>query len=138
MGPDGPAWTELYRWWQRAGFAFLRQMLAPIGAPGPALEFARRARRDGLFDTAQLMLEPIEALARDRFSAPAAQALLSAGASHADLPVDATGSTPAALILAMVAQEHGMPVPVGGAGRLAEALGRAVTDAGGTVHTGVR
>jgi phytoene dehydrogenase-like protein len=42
---------------------------------------------------------------------------------------------PAALILAMAAQELGMPVPVGGAGRVAAALVDAVTDAGGVVAT---
>ena len=133
---DAAAWTELYRWWRRTGTAFLRQMLGPVGAPGPALRFAVRARRDGLFDTTQLMLGPIDALARQRFVAPEARALLAAGASHADVPVDSPGSTPAAIILALAAQQLGMPVPVGGAGRLAEALARAVTDAGGTVLTG--
>ena len=48
---------------------------------------------------------------------------------------DAAG-TPAAIALAMVAQSHNMPVPVGGAGRLAEGLVEAVTDAGGRVITG--
>ena len=50
--------------------------------------------------------------------------------------MDQPGSVPAALILAMVAQMQGMPVPVGGAGRLAEALAGAVTDAGGRIRTG--
>ena len=40
------------------------------------------------------------------------------------------------MALAMVAQSHNMPVPVGGAGRLAEGLASAVTDAGGRVLTG--
>jgi len=132
---DGPAWLELVRWWRQVGTAFLRQMLGPVGAPGPALGFARRARKDGLFDTTALLLGPLEALCRDRFCDPAAQALLAAGASHADVPVDHPGSTPAALILALAAQERGMPVPVGGARRVAAALVRAVTDAGGEVRT---
>jgi phytoene dehydrogenase-like protein len=131
---DGPAWLELVRWWDEIGTAFLRQMLGPIGAPGPGLAFARRARREGLFDTTQLLLGPLEALCAERFSHPGAQALLAAGASHADVPVDHPGSTPAAIILALAAQASGMPVPVGGAGRLAEALSRAVTDAGGVVR----
>jgi phytoene dehydrogenase-like protein len=133
---DGPAWTELWRWWTRAGSAFLRQMLAPVGAARPALAFARRARHDGLIDTAQMLLQPVEALARERFVDPVAQVLVAAGASHADLPVDSAGSAPAALILALVAQQLGMPVPVGGAGELAAALVRSVTDAGGAVVTG--
>jgi phytoene dehydrogenase-like protein len=131
---DGPAWTSMYRWWREVGAAFLAQMLRPVGAPGPGLAFARRARRHGLFDTAQLLVGPLEALCTERFSGPAARALLAAGASHADVPVDHPGSTPAAVILAFAAQQLGMPVPVGGAGRLAAALVAAVTDAGGTVE----
>ena len=47
--PDGPAWAELYRWWRQVGTYFLAQMLEPVGAPGPGLAFARRARREGLW-----------------------------------------------------------------------------------------
>jgi len=132
---DGPAWTALYRWWRDVGTFFLAQMLGPVGAPGPGIAFARRARHDGLLDTTQLLLGPLEVLCSERFSDPAARALLAAGASHADVPVDHPGSAPAALILALAAQHLGMPVPVGGAGRLAAALAAAVTDAGGVITT---
>src|SRR5205807_1696089 len=66
----------------------------------------------------------------------ATQVLLAAGISHSDVAVDQPASTPGALALAMVAQDVGMPVPVGGAGRLAEALVAVVEQAGGTVVTG--
>ena len=108
----------------RSARFFLDQMLGPVGAPGPGLAFARRARREGLFDTTQLLVGPLEVLCAERFSDPAARALLAAGASHADVPVDHPGSAPAAIILALAAQQLGMPVPVGGAGRLAAALAR--------------
>ncbi len=133
---DGAAWLEMVRWWRDVGRAFLDQMLRPVGAPRPGLAFARRARREGLFDTTQLLVGPLEVLCRERFADPAAQALLAAGASHADVPVDHPGSAPAAVILALAAQQLGMPVPVGGARRLAAALEGAVTDAGGVVRTG--
>jgi phytoene dehydrogenase-like protein len=132
---DGPAWTSLYRWWRDVGKYFLAQMLRPIGAPGPGLAFARRARKAGLFDTTQLLVGPLEALCSEQFSDPSAQALLAAGASHADVPVDHPGSAPAAIFLAMAAQQLGMPVPVGGARRLAAALAAAVTDADGVIRT---
>ncbi|HTZ07814.1 MAG TPA: NAD(P)/FAD-dependent oxidoreductase [Acidimicrobiales bacterium] len=131
---DGEAWSELYRWWLEVGRAFLRQMLGPVGAPGPALAFAARAWRRGLLDTTRTLLEPLAELAADRFEDGAARALLACGASHADVPVDSPGSVPAALVLALAAQEVGMPVPVGGAGRLAAALVAAVEAAGGVVR----
>ena len=133
---DGEAWLALCRWWGDVGTAFLRQMLGPVGAPGPAVRFGRRALRAGLFDTVRTLVGPLDALCRARLADDAARVLLAAGASHADVGVDVPGSTPAALILAMAAQHVGMPVPVGGAGALAGALVAAVTGAGGEVRTG--
>jgi phytoene dehydrogenase-like protein len=63
--------------------------------------------------------------------------LVAAHATHGDVGVDASGSTPPALLLAMAAQVHGMPVPVGGAVRLAEALVEVAQEAGVVVRTGV-
>jgi len=77
----------------------------------------------------------MDALCAERLADPAARALLAAGVSHADVPVDAPGSVPPALILALAAQHQGMPVPVGGARRLATALVDTVTGAGGKVET---
>src|SRR5438094_795481 len=58
--------------------------------------------------------------------------------AHFDTPVgaaiDQAGSTPMALILAMLAQQYGMPVPVGGAGRLTDGLVALLEEAGGHLH----
>jgi phytoene dehydrogenase-like protein len=133
---DADSWLELCRWWDRVGRLFFGVMLAPIPSLGPTARFLAAAGVADLPGVAKMQVEPMEALARHRFTTPAAQALLASGASHTDVGVDQPGSVPAALILAMVAQTLGMPVPVGGAGRLAEALAGAVTDAGGRIRTG--
>jgi phytoene dehydrogenase-like protein len=132
---DADAWIELCRWWDRVGRRFLDMMLGPIPAPMATARFLAAAGRD-LPGVARMLVEPMEALARHRFGTAAGQVLLAAGSSHTDVGVDQPGSVPAALILAMVGQTLGMPVPVGGAGRLAEALAGAVTDAGGRIRTG--
>jgi phytoene dehydrogenase-like protein len=133
---DADAWLELCRWWEGTGRRFLDVMLGPIGAPMPAARLLASAGPRQLPALARMMVEPMEALARHRFTSPEGQVLLAGGASHTDVGVDQPGSVPAALILAMVAQSVGMPVPVGGAGRLAEALAGAVTDTGGRIWTG--
>jgi phytoene dehydrogenase-like protein len=132
---DGPAWEELCAWWERTGRRILSLLLAPVPSVRPALAALPGAWRDGLFDTVRTQLAPIEAVATERFRHPAARALVAAGASHGDVAVDAPGSTPAALVLAMVAQRLGMPVPTGGAGTLAAALVGAVQESGGAVRT---
>ena len=54
------------------------------------------------------------------------------------LPVDAPGSGAYGWLLAMLGQQHGFPVPVGGAGELAAALARRAESAGATMRTGQR
>lgn len=132
---DAVAWSDLVKWWDRTGVRLLRTMLSPVPSLGATLALARTSGRE-IFDLARLLLVPMEVLARERFSDPAAQALLASGASHADVPVNHPGSVPAALVLAMVAQSRGMPVPVGGSGRLTDALVDALRDRSGDVRTG--
>jgi phytoene dehydrogenase-like protein len=83
-----------------------------------------------------MLLEPVEAWVAQEFATPEARMLFAANATHADVAVDAAGSTPPAMLLAMAAQVHGMPVPVGGAGRLAEAMVQAGAGGGRVVRTG--
>ena len=137
---DGPAWLDLYRWWRAVGTTFF----ARCSAAGPAdPRSARRAapgaaRATGIFDTTQMQLAPLDA------SPGTASSTRRPGPSWRPAPRTPTwpstcpAACPAALILAMVAQQLGMPVPVGGAGRLADALVGAVTEAGGVIRTGPR
>jgi phytoene dehydrogenase-like protein len=131
---DGPAWLDLHRWWTRVGARFLHVALAPLPSARPTLRLLRTAGVRGMLELAKTQLEPVETFARNDFRSAPARALVAAGISHTDLGVDAAGSTPPALILIMLAQQLGMPVPVGGASRLAEALVALVEDAGGTVR----
>ncbi|MGH9017281.1 MAG: phytoene desaturase family protein [Acidimicrobiales bacterium] len=132
---DGAAWTALVDWWRRIGTHLLAVMIAPLPSPAPTAGLVLAARRE-LLDTARMLVAPMGVLATERLVHGSARALLASGASHADVAVDQPGSVPAALILAMVAQHQGMPVPVGGAGLVAGALVDAVVAAGGRVRVG--
>lgn len=135
LGSDGDAWRELYRWWQRAGAAMFTALMTPL--PGP-LTLARGAGSPrGAVQLARTLLEPLEAHAAHLFLGEGARMLLAGHATHADVAVDGAGSTPPALLLAMAAQQHGMPVPVGGAATLALALVQAAESAGAVVRTDV-
>ena len=133
---DGEAWSELAAWWVDVGRRFLDVVLWPPGSVRPTLRLLRAAGLRGAAAMAQMLLAPVDAVAQRRFRSEPARALLASGATHGDLSVATAGSTPAALVLAMAAQDVNMPVPVGGAGRLADALVACVTEAGGTVVTG--
>lgn len=133
---DGEAWAELYRWWEDVARRLLDVVLGPLPSLGSTARLLRATRLRGALELGQLLLTPVDALARRLFRSPAAQALLASGASHADLSVSAAGSTPGALVLALASQQVNMPVPVGGAGRLADALVACVVEAGGRLVTG--
>ncbi len=135
---DADAWRDLVDWWERIGRHFLQMMLSPIGALGPTLRVGAAAKIRGGLALAQTMLAPIDVVASERFASVEAQALLCCGASHADVSTASAGSAPGAMILALVAQTKNMPVPVGGAGKLAEAFAAAATEAGATIVTGAR
>jgi phytoene dehydrogenase-like protein len=138
LGVDGDAWRDVVAWWHRLGEPLFGAMLGPVGAPLPLLRTLRRLTgvREGL-QTARMLLEPVEAWVQQQFATDAGRLLFAANATHADVGIDAAGSTPPAMLLAMAAQVHGMPVPVGGAVRLAEAMVQAAQDAGVVVRTGV-
>ena len=138
LGEDADAWRELVGWWHRLGAPLFDAVLGPVGDPLPLLRAARRLTgpREAV-QTARTLLEPVEAYVAQGFRTEAARMLVAAHATHGDVGVDASGSTPPALLLAMAAQVHGMPVPVGGAVRLAEAMVAAAQEAGVVVRTGV-
>jgi len=138
LGEDADAWRELVTWWHRLGEPLFAAMLGPVGAPLPLLRTLRRLSgvREGV-QTARMLLEPVEAWVHQQFATDAARLLFAANATHADVGIDAAGSTPPAMLLAMAAQVHGMPVPVGGASRLADAMVAAASEAGVVVRTGV-
>lgn len=133
---DGEAWRDLVSWWSRIGTRFLDTTLQPLPAATPGLRLLRAARIRGILDLTKMMVAPVDAVARSMMRTDVGRALIAGGASHADVSVAAAGSTPGALFLALVAQSLNMPVPVGGAARLAEGLAAAVTDAGGSITTG--
>ncbi|MCW2622210.1 MAG: FAD-dependent oxidoreductase [Frankiales bacterium] len=138
LGVDGAAWSELVDWWLRAGSSLVTGLTGPVGAPGALLRWLRAEGARGALGSARTLLEPVESFVRHRFATAPAQLLFAANATHADVAVDASGSTPPAMLLAMAAQVHGMPVPVGGASALAAALVAVAEEAGVVVRTGVQ
>ncbi|MDP1795562.1 MAG: NAD(P)/FAD-dependent oxidoreductase, partial [Acidimicrobiales bacterium] len=129
------AWRETVQWWDKVGRHFFRMVTSPLGSVGPLARVGAAVRVKGGLELAQMMLAPMDAVAAARFTSHEAQSLLTCGATHADVSTSSAGSSPGALILAMAAQTNNMPVPVGGAGRLAEGFAAAATEAGVTIVT---
>ena len=80
------------------------------------------------------LLTPAADLGRNRFAGIAPRILLAGNAGHSDIPLDAPGSGLMGLLLSMLGQTVGFPVPEGGAGALTQALARRLVSLGGEIR----
>ena len=95
-----------------------------------------RLPRVGGLGFVRTLLTPAAELGRSRFGGVRPRLLLAGNAGHADIPLDAPGSGLMALLMTMLGQTVGFPVPEGGAGELSRALARRLTDRGGEIRCG--
>jgi phytoene dehydrogenase-like protein len=130
------------RAWARLAAPLLRHqrlvrgtVLAPLPAVAPGLALALRLRRGGL-ELARLMAGSAADLGRGVLGGDEPAAWLGGSVAHSDLSPDAPGSAAVAFSLHLLGHMVGWPFPRGGAGRIADALVRRLTLAGGTVRCG--
>lgn len=133
---DGEAWLELCAWWDRVGAHLTRAFLAPFPPLRHGGSAALAVARSGGLDAVRSLASPAITLARDRFAGEPAALLLAGCAGHADIPLTSPGSGVFALLMALVGQSVGFPVPEGGAGSLTAALVRRLESCGGEVRCG--
>ncbi len=132
---DGEAWLELVGTWDRFGTAFVETMMAPIPPVRAGLALAPRLLRAGGLDLLHTLASPVADVAR-RFAGDLPGLLLGGNAAHADIPLAAPGSGMFGLMMTMLGQTVGFPVPEGGAGALSSALARRLRERGGLIECG--
>ncbi|WP_454042378.1 phytoene desaturase family protein [Cellulosimicrobium sp. Marseille-Q8652] len=135
---DGEAWLRMFASWTRVRDPLLDALFSPLPAAGPVVRLLRRLGVPGALDLARLATLPVRRLADETFRGEGGGLLLTGNAMHADVPPDAGGSGVFGWLLAMLGQDVGFPVPVGGAGMLAEALASRLAAGGGELVTGAR
>ena len=135
---DGDRWRRLYGLWERVGEDVIDALL---GAPFPPVRAGARLaaslRRD-LLRFARFGLLPVRRMAEEEFRGAGAARMLAGNALHADFAPESAGSGLYGWILSSLAQQHGWPVPEGGAGELTAALVRRLEAHGGELVTGAR
>jgi phytoene dehydrogenase-like protein len=134
---DGDAWRRLFGAWERIGDPFLDALLGPFPPVRPGVGLAARLGRD-LPRFARFSLLPVRRLAEEHFGGRGAAMLLAGNALHADLSPDNAMSGFFGWILCCLGQQHGFPVPEGGAGALTAALVRRLVHSGGRVECNAR
>ena len=131
---DGQAWLELCGEWDRIGDQLVGALITPFPPVRHGLGALARLRSVGGLDFVRTLLSPAVELGRSRFGGASPRLLLAGNAGHADIPLDAAGSGLMGLLLAMLGQTVGFPVPEGGAGNLTRALARRVESLGGEIR----
>jgi phytoene dehydrogenase-like protein len=133
---DAEAWLRLCDQWDRIEDPLLRSMSTAFPPVRGPVQLLHRVGTADALRLARFLLLPARRMAEELFASEAARLLLAGNAVHADAPPDAPGSGIFGWLLAMLGQQHGFPVPVGGSGELAAALGRRATAAGTQLLTG--
>ncbi|GAC1308573.1 MAG: NAD(P)/FAD-dependent oxidoreductase [Acidimicrobiales bacterium] len=132
---DGEAWRELYDRFQRISGPLVGALVGPFPPLKAGAGLAARLRARGALDLARLALLPVRRLASETFLGAGGGLLLAGNALHADVSPESAGSGLLGWMMTALGQEHGFPVPVGGAQRLTAALVARLEAAGGEVLT---
>jgi phytoene dehydrogenase-like protein len=131
---DGAEWLDVCAEWDRIGDALVGALITPFPPVKHGLRALTRLRSVGGLGFVRTLLSPAVELGRTRFGGEAPRLLLAGNAGHADIPLDASGSGLMGLLLVMLGQTVGFPVPEGGAGNLARALARRVESLDGQIR----
>ena len=133
---DGDAWLRTCELWDRIGDGLVAGLLTPFPPVRPLPGLLRGLARSGGLSAVRSLLTPAGELATTSYGGEGLRCLLAGSAGHADIPLDAPGSGLMGLLMTMLAQTVGFPVPRGGAGALSQALARRFTAHGGEIRTG--
>lgn len=135
---DGAAWRGWVRRWCEVERPVLDALLRPFPPVRPALSVVRRLGPARALRLARLAVLPARVFGREEFAGEGAPLLVAGNAMHTDLSPDNAGSALFGLLLAMLGQTRGFPVPRGGSGRLTEALVDRLRSRGGELRCAAR
>jgi phytoene dehydrogenase-like protein len=119
---DGDAWLSMLREWQSVRDPLLRALFTPFPPVAAGAGLLRAAKASGALRLARLALLPVRRLAEETFAGDGGRLLLTGNAMHTDIPPQSAGSGLYGWLLSMLGQDVGFPVPLGGAGRLTQAM----------------
>ena len=131
---DGQAWLDLCSQWDRIGDQMVNALLSPFPPVRHGLGALARLRSVGGLDFVKMMLTPASEIGRSRFSGAGPRLVIAGNAGHADIPLNSSGSGLMGVLMTMLGQTVGFPVPEGGAGALGQALRRRFESLGGEVR----
>jgi phytoene dehydrogenase-like protein len=132
---DGERWRREYAQWLEVSDDLLDALMTPFPPVRRGLALAGRLRTSRLLRLVRRFLLPAHVLGEEVFSGEGGRALLAGLALHTDVSPADSGSAAYGWLLAMLGQQFGFPVPIGGAGRLVDALVNRLRARGGEIVT---
>jgi phytoene dehydrogenase-like protein len=135
---DGDAYRRALDGYRRVAGPMIDALLRPFPPVRAATRLVASARVDGIRELARLSLVPLRRYVEEQFRGDQASLLFAGMALHADLTPETAGSALFGWLLTGLGQELGFPVPVGGAGRITDALVQRLTTQGGELRCGAR
>jgi phytoene dehydrogenase-like protein len=126
-GRDGEAWPKLFAPLAAAGDDLWEAILAPPLPPKHPLLMARFGTK---------AVRSAVGLAKSTFSGERARALFAGNAAHSMLPLEARATASFGLVLALLGQTVGWPLPRRGSQSIADALASYLESLGGEIETG--
>jgi phytoene dehydrogenase-like protein len=135
---DGAAWLELVGQFERMREPLLQALFRPFPPLLPAVRVARRLGTADLLRFLRSAVTPMRRFGDENFRGEGGPLLIAGNALHVDLGPESAGGALYGWLLTMLGQSVGYPVPVGGAGRLTDALVARLVAHGGDVRTDAR
>jgi phytoene dehydrogenase-like protein len=131
---DGEAWDRLCDQWDRIGEQLVGALLTPFPPVRHGLGILAKLPAVGGLDFVKTMLTPATEVGWSRFCGASPRILIAGNAGHADIPLSSPGSGLMGILMTMLGQTVGFPVPRGGAGMLTQALAARLLASGGEVR----
>jgi phytoene dehydrogenase-like protein len=119
---DGARWKAAYEQWRTVSRHLLEVVLRPFPPVRASLGLFRDLQVGGSLRFARRLVLSARELGSELFAGEGATLALAGCALHTDLSPEDAGGGVYGWLLAMLGQEHGWPVPVGGAQQITSAL----------------
>jgi phytoene dehydrogenase-like protein len=133
---DGEKWHHAYDDWREVSQHMLGVLFSGFPPVRAGLGLARQLKVGGSLRLARRLVLSARELTGELFDGEGARLLMTGCALHTDLSPEEAGGGVYGWLLAMLGQEYGWPVPVGGAQKLTDALVTRLEAKGGRIAYG--
>jgi phytoene dehydrogenase-like protein len=130
---DGERWRHAYDDWTSVSQPMIDTLFTPFPPIRNGLGLLRRLRVSGALRLARRLVLSVRELGSELFRGEGAPLALAGCALHTDLSPEEAGGGVYGWLLAMLGQQYGWPVPVGGAQEITTALVSRLESRGGRV-----